>query len=87
MNTLVKLPIAMIFAAAATTAAAECTDAEISTKTTEISTGLQALAMTDPEKMMEYTTALSTAMEAASQADDVEAVCTSLDEILSEMNG
>lgn len=86
MNTLVKLPLALILATAATAAAAECTDAEIGEKTTEISTNIQSLAATDPEKMMEYTTALSESMTAAADADDIEAVCTSLDEILADMN-
>ncbi len=86
MNSFVKLPLALVLATAATTAAAECTDAMIGEKTTEISTNMQALAATDPEKMMEISTALSTAMEAAADADDVEMVCTSLDEILADMN-
>ncbi|KJZ19581.1 hypothetical protein [Loktanella sp. S4079] len=87
MKNSLKLSAIIAFASMATTAAAECTEALVQEKTTEISTGVQALAATDPEKMMEITTALQTAMTEAAAAEDMEAVCTSLDEILAELNG
>ena len=85
MNNVLKISAAIAFVTFATTASAECTEESVQTKTMEISTGLQSLAATNPELMMEITTELQTAITAAAEADDIEAVCTSLDEIAAKM--
>ncbi|PRY79520.1 hypothetical protein CLV80_102165 [Yoonia maritima] len=87
MNNTLKLSAIIAFASFATTAAAECTEASVQEKTMEISTGMQALAATNPEKMMEISNELQAAMTEAAAAEDIEAVCTSLDAILADMNG
>ncbi|MCG3267868.1 hypothetical protein [Yoonia sp. I 8.24] len=86
MNNVLKISAAIAFATIATTASAECTEASIQEKTMEISTGMQAMAATNPEMMMEISTELQTAIAAAAEADDIEAVCTSLDEISAKMD-
>ncbi|MFQ1700173.1 hypothetical protein ACJ5NV_06220 [Loktanella agnita] len=86
MNNTLKLSVIIAIGVFATTASAECTESDIQAKTTEISTGMQSLAASDPEKMMEVSNELQAAMTAAAEADDVEAVCTSLDDILADMN-
>ena len=87
MNNTLKLSAIVAFAAFATSAAAECTEESIQAKTMEISTGMQALAATDPDKMMEISNELQVAIAAAAEADDIEAVCTSLDEIQAKLEG
>ena len=86
MNNVLTISAAIALTVFASAAAAECTDETIQAKTMEISTGMQALAASNPEKMMEITTALQTAMTEAAAAEDIEAVCASLDEILADMN-
>lgn len=85
MNNVLKISAAVAFAAFATTASAECTQESIQAKTMEISTGMQALAATNPELMMEISTDLQTSMAAAAEAEDMDAVCASLDEITAKM--
>ncbi|SFR33293.1 hypothetical protein SAMN04488005_0470 [Yoonia tamlensis] len=87
MNNVLKISVAVAFATFATGAYAECTEESIQAKTMEISTGLQSLAATNPELMMEITTELQESMTAAAEAEDIEAVCTSLDEISAKMAG
>jgi hypothetical protein len=86
MNNVLKISAAIAFATIATTASAECTQEEIQEKTMEISTGMQALAATNPELMMEISTDLQTSMAEAAAAEDMEAICTSLDEIAAKMD-
>lgn len=90
MYTLAKLPIALGFALIAVTtqaAAQECTQEEIFERTTAISEMMLQVASSDPEKMQAMSDQLMAAMDAATQAGDVTAICISLDEILAESAG
>ncbi|WP_039017675.1 hypothetical protein [Halocynthiibacter namhaensis] len=78
-----KILTAVAFTAIATAASAECNAEYIQAQTLEISAGMQALAVTNPGKMMELSTYLEEAMNAATETND----CTLLDGIVADLNG
>ena len=65
----------------ASTAATECDAEYIQGQTVELSIGMQALALTNPGKMMELSTYLEEATTAATETQD----CTLLDNIVAEV--
>lgn len=85
MNNVLKISAAVAFAAFATTASAECTEESMQAKAMEISNGLQALAATNPELLMEISTDLQTTMAAAAGAENMDAICAFLDETTAKM--
>ena len=85
MNNVLKISAAVAFAAFATTASAECTEESMKAKAMEISNGLQALAATNPELLMEISTDLQTTMAASAGAENMDAICAFLDETTAKM--
>lgn len=61
-----------------------CTAEEAQSKAMEVSTKMQELAASDPQKAMGIAKRLSDAQSQA--ATDLEGVCTSYDEMLSELD-
>ncbi|QBY00727.1 hypothetical protein E2K80_08265 [Rhodophyticola sp. CCM32] len=85
--TFIKVAGGLVLSMLATTAFADCTQEDIQEKTAALTASMQALAATDPAKMQEIATRMQESMTAAAATGDQEAVCTSLDELIAELDG
>lgn len=75
--------IALSLSLFASSAALACTAEELQAKATEVSTKMQALATSDPQKASEIGTKLASVQTA--QPTDLESACKVYDELIAEI--
>lgn len=79
-----KIVLILTFALASSSAALACTPQELQAKLTQLTTRIQTLAATNPQKVTDVSQKLGPLQ--ARQTTDLDGVCKKYDEFLAELN-